>query len=84
MAQLRSRLVEITAQGQTVNLLISEKQRDLLDAYGGKPIGKQLNKVALGLRDNPKSQKNFRTAYSIRTRVITKARFNSVSTQRFK
>ena len=46
MAQLRSRLVEITAQGQTVNLLISERQRDLLDAYGGKPIGKQLGKVA--------------------------------------
>ena len=46
MAQLRSRLVEITAQGQTVNLLISEKQRDLLDAYGGKSIGKQLSKVA--------------------------------------
>ncbi|MEO1005330.1 MAG: DNA repair protein RecN [Cyanobacteria bacterium J06638_38] len=45
MAELRSRLVEITAQGQTVNLLISEKQRDLLDAYGGKQIGKQLSKV---------------------------------------
>ncbi len=46
MAELRSRLVEITAQGQTVNLLISDKQRDLLDAYGGKTIGKQLTKVA--------------------------------------
>ena len=45
MAELRSRLVEITAQGQTVNLLISDKQRDLLDAYGGKTIGKQLTKV---------------------------------------
>ncbi|MEM8720910.1 MAG: DNA repair protein RecN [Cyanobacteria bacterium P01_G01_bin.39] len=45
MEQLRSRLVEITAQGQTVNLLISEKQRDLLDAYGGKQIVKQLGKV---------------------------------------
>ena len=45
MAQLRSRLVEITAQGQTVNLLISERQRDLLDAYGGKPITKQRDKV---------------------------------------
>ncbi len=45
MAELRSRLVEITAQGQTVNLLISEKQRDLLDAYGGKSISKQLSKV---------------------------------------
>lgn len=46
MRELRSRLVEITAQGQTVNLLISEKQRELLDAYGGKSLGKQLNKVA--------------------------------------
>jgi DNA repair protein RecN (Recombination protein N) len=46
MTQLRSRLVEITAQGQTVNLLISEQQRHLLDAYGGKAIGKQLVQVA--------------------------------------
>ena len=46
MADLRSRLVEITAQGQTVNLLISEQQRYLLDAYGGKAIGKQINEVA--------------------------------------
>ena len=45
MAELRSRLVEITAQGQTVNLLISEQQRHLLDAYGGKAIAKQLTKV---------------------------------------
>ena len=46
MSDLRSRLVEITAQGQTVNLLISEKQRELLDSYGGKSLAKQLNKVA--------------------------------------
>ena len=46
MTQLRSRLVEITAQGQTVNLLISEQQRLLLDAYGGKAIGKLLVQVA--------------------------------------
>jgi DNA repair protein RecN (Recombination protein N) len=45
MAELRSRLVEITAQGQTVSLLIAEKQRDLLDAYGGKPIIPQLAQV---------------------------------------
>jgi DNA repair protein RecN (Recombination protein N) len=45
MAELRSRLVEITAQGQTVNLLIAEKQRDLLDAYGGKSIMQQLSQV---------------------------------------
>ncbi len=46
MSQLRSQLVEITAQGQTVNLLIAEQQRHLLDAYGGKAIGKQLTLVA--------------------------------------
>jgi DNA repair protein RecN (Recombination protein N) len=46
MTELRSRLVEITAQGQTVNLLISERQRDLLDAYGGKSISQELQKVA--------------------------------------
>lgn len=46
MTELRSRLVEITAQGQTVNLLISERQRHLLDAYGGKAIGKLLVQVA--------------------------------------
>lgn len=46
MSQLRSRLVEITAQGQTVNVLIAEQQRHLLDAYGGKAIGKQLTLVA--------------------------------------
>ena len=57
MAQLRSRLVEITAQGQTVNLLISEKQRHLLDAYGGKPISKQLNKVAQTYEISQKAKK---------------------------
>ena len=46
MAELRSRLVEITAQGQTVNLLVADKQRDLLDAYDGKTVSKQLTKVA--------------------------------------
>ncbi len=46
IAQLRSHLVEITAQGQTVNLFISEKQRELLDAYGGKSLAQQVVKVA--------------------------------------
>jgi DNA repair protein RecN (Recombination protein N) len=45
MTELRSQLVEITAQGQTVNLLISEEQRLLLDAYGGTAIGNQLAQV---------------------------------------
>jgi DNA repair protein RecN (Recombination protein N) len=38
LAQLREQLVEITAQGQTVQLLDSSLQRQLLDLYGGKTI----------------------------------------------
>jgi DNA repair protein RecN (Recombination protein N) len=47
IGELRDRLVEITAQGQTVNLLIPEMQRELLDLYGGKSLWEQLKKVAL-------------------------------------
>ncbi|VEP12021.1 DNA repair protein RecN [Hyella patelloides LEGE 07179] len=46
MEQLRSRLIEITVQGQTSDLLVPEKQRTLLDLYGGKPILKQKSLVA--------------------------------------
>jgi DNA repair protein RecN (Recombination protein N) len=37
LAELREKLVEITAQGQTVQLMDSSVQRKLLDLYGGKP-----------------------------------------------
>lgn len=57
MAQLRSRLVEITAQGQTVNLLISDRQRNLLDLYGGKQIGKQLKQVAQAFNVSQQAKK---------------------------
>ncbi len=46
ISELRSGLVEITAQGQTVNLLIPERQRELLDSYGGKSLLKQREKVS--------------------------------------
>jgi len=36
IAQVRDRIVEITAQGQTVQLLIPEQQRNLLDLYAGE------------------------------------------------
>jgi DNA repair protein RecN (Recombination protein N) len=39
--ELRSQLVEITAQGQTTELLASEKQRNLLDSYGGNTLIQQ-------------------------------------------
>jgi DNA repair protein RecN (Recombination protein N) len=38
MEQLRDRLVEITAQGQTVQLGQTARQRDWLDAFGGEEI----------------------------------------------
>ncbi|MGK7924443.1 MAG: DNA repair protein RecN [Spirulina sp.] len=38
IAQLRDRLVEITAQGQTVQLFNPNRQRELLDAYGGETL----------------------------------------------
>lgn len=57
ITELRSRLVEITAQGQTVNLLISERQRDLLDAYGGKSISQELQQVATQYESCQKAKK---------------------------
>jgi DNA repair protein RecN (Recombination protein N) len=46
MEELRLRLVEITAQGQTIDLLIPERQRELLDLYGGKPLELPQQQVA--------------------------------------
>lgn len=42
---LRDRLVEITAQGQTVQLAKASVQRDWLDAYGGEPLIQQRQHV---------------------------------------
>jgi DNA repair protein RecN (Recombination protein N) len=41
MSKLRDHLVEITAQGQTVQLMDSGLQRELLDLYGGQTILQQ-------------------------------------------
>ncbi|BBA79779.1 DNA repair protein [cyanobacterium endosymbiont of Rhopalodia gibberula] len=41
MGKLRDRLVEITGQGQTVQLMDSIRQRELLDLYGGINLLKQ-------------------------------------------
>ncbi|MDJ0724870.1 MAG: DNA repair protein RecN [Prochloraceae cyanobacterium] len=43
---LRDRLVEITAQGQTVKLTIPARQRELLDCYGDRPLLAQKKQVA--------------------------------------
>ena len=44
--ELRSQLVEITAQGQTVQLISPAVQRHLLDNFGGNPVRQQLEQVA--------------------------------------
>ncbi|NJN75191.1 MAG: DNA repair protein RecN [Synechococcaceae cyanobacterium RL_1_2] len=41
MANLREHLVEITAQGQTVQLTSSQSQRELIDLFGGDKITRQ-------------------------------------------
>jgi len=45
LEELREKLVEITAQGQTVQLLSPAVQRRLLDAFGGEALQQQLEKV---------------------------------------
>ncbi|HEY9829937.1 MAG TPA: DNA repair protein RecN [Stenomitos sp.] len=46
MDRLRERLVEITAQGQTVSLMAPAHQRGLLDLYGGSSLLQQRDQVA--------------------------------------
>ncbi|PSR17752.1 DNA repair protein RecN [filamentous cyanobacterium CCP3] len=43
---LRQKLVEITAQGQTVLLGSGDRQREWLDGFGGAPLGAQRQRVA--------------------------------------
>lgn len=47
MELLRDRLVEITAQGQTVQLGQANTQRDWLDGLGGEPLLLQRDQVAI-------------------------------------
>lgn len=49
MESLRDRLVEITAQGQTVQLGQPSLQRDWLDSYGGATLLKQRDRVGQAL-----------------------------------
>jgi DNA repair protein RecN (Recombination protein N) len=44
--ELRELLIEITAQGQTIQLINTTYQRELLDLYGGAPLLKQREIVA--------------------------------------
>lgn len=46
MDRLRDRLVEITAQGQTVQLMAAALQRELLDLYGGPRLLQQRHEIS--------------------------------------
>jgi DNA repair protein RecN (Recombination protein N) len=46
ISQLRDRLLEITAQGQTGQLMLPVVQRELLDAYGGETVLEQSKLVS--------------------------------------
>lgn len=50
MEHLRDRLVELTAQGQTVPLGQPGLQRDWLDSYGGETLLKTRDRVAVAFR----------------------------------
>lgn len=56
ITQLRDRLLEVTAQGETGQLLSVVAQRDLLDAYGGEKLIKQRQLVSQAFA---KTQKAF-------------------------
>ncbi|MEA5509459.1 DNA repair protein RecN [Crocosphaera sp. UHCC 0190] len=58
MAQLRENLVEITAQGQTVQLMDAIRQRELLDLYGGQAILKQRKLVESAYENWKNKQQN--------------------------
>lgn len=46
LESLRQRLVEITAQGQTVQIGSSDRQREWLDGFGGEAIAQQRQRVS--------------------------------------
>jgi len=58
LSQLREYLVEITAQGQTTQLMESAVQRGLLDLYGGKSVLTQRQRVESVYSTYHTAQKN--------------------------
>jgi len=57
MEECRAKLIEITSQGQTSDLLVADKQRELIDIFGGQKIIQQKTIVA-------KAYSNFQKAKS--------------------
>lgn len=57
MEQLRPLLVEITAQGQTVQLGSADRQRDWLDGFGAAPIQQQRHQVSVAYDQSRSAQR---------------------------
>ena len=56
IAQLRDQLLEVTAQGETGQLLAGGTQRDLLDAYGGKKLIQQRKLVTASYHETKQAE----------------------------
>ncbi len=54
---LRQKLVEITAQGQTVQLGSADRQREWLDGFGGAPLATQRQRVAIAYETAAQAKK---------------------------
>jgi DNA repair protein RecN (Recombination protein N) len=54
---LRQKLVEITAQGQTVQLGSPDRQREWLDGFGGAPLATQRQRVAIAYETAAQAKK---------------------------
>jgi DNA repair protein RecN (Recombination protein N) len=54
---LRQKLVEITAQGQTVQLGSPDRQREWLDGFGGAPLATQRQRVAIAYETATQAKK---------------------------
>lgn len=72
ISQLRDRLLEITAQGQTVQLMQPLIQRELLDTYGGKKLLKQVKLVSTA----------YEKAYEAKTTLETRQKSEQTRLQR--
>ncbi len=82
MVGLRDRLVEITAQGQTVQVGQSAQVRDWIDLYGGESLLQQRQQVADCIYSIPTSASTSRKTSHFGTRTFTTIRFTHLSSSR--
>ena len=82
MGGLRDRLVEITAQGQTVQVGQSAQVRDWLDLYGGDSLMQQRQKVGAAFSAYQQAHLSTRKTPDIRTGTSATTGFAHLSSAR--